>query len=40
MKKTSTTVRPDHGSEKPGLINYLALMHAIAHPGLRESAAR
>lgn len=29
MKKTSTTVRPEH---TPGLVNYLALMHAISHP--------
>lgn len=29
MKKTSTTVRPEHA---PGLVNYLALMHAISHP--------
>jgi hypothetical protein len=29
MKKTSTAVRPEHS---PGLVNYLALMHAISHP--------
>ena len=29
MKKTSNTARPEHA---PGLVNYLALMHAISHP--------
>ena len=35
MKKTSTASRTtSHEPEKPGLINYLALMHAISHPPL------
>jgi hypothetical protein len=37
MKKTSNTVRPEHA---PGLVNYLALMHAISHPEQsRESSS-
>jgi hypothetical protein len=34
MKKISTTRTTSHEPEKPGLINYLALMHAISHPPL------
>ncbi|MGC4015709.1 MAG: hypothetical protein QM755_14475 [Luteolibacter sp.] len=40
MKKNRTPLHAGHSHEHAGLINYLALMHAISHPETAEIGGR